>query len=99
MTAAELVNGIAAKGVLRFVYTDVVRDGTLTEPNFRAVDELARATNLKMLVAGGISSIGHLLTLDRVGVEAAIVGRAIYTGDVDLREAIAALAGSTESEA
>jgi phosphoribosylformimino-5-aminoimidazole carboxamide ribonucleotide (ProFAR) isomerase len=48
---------------------------------------------MKMLVAGGISSIRHLETISQLGPEAAIVGTALYTGDIDLREAIAAVDG------
>ena len=93
LAASELVERIGSAGVRRFVYTDVTRDGTLTGPNFSAIEELMRQTSLKMLVAGGISSVEHLRRLDDLGVEAAIVGTAVYTGDIDLREAIAALAG------
>ena len=47
-----------------------------------------------MVVAGGVSSIDHLLRLGEIGVEAAIVGKAVYTGDVDLSKAVAALAAA-----
>ena len=87
----ELVKRIEALGVKRFVYTDVARDGTLTEPNFRAIEDLANRTQLKMLVAGGISSLGHLAKISEIGVEAAIVGTAVYTGEINLREAIIAV--------
>ena len=97
--ASELVELIEAIGVQRFVYTDVTRDGTLTEPNFAAIEELMGRTGLRMTVAGGISSLGHLTRMSQLGVEAAIVGTAVYTGDVDLREAIDALDSPTESPA
>ena len=93
VSASELVKQLEAAGVRRFIYTDVARDGTLTEPNFRAIEELASVSELSMLVAGGISSVGHLQTLAQLGVEAAIVGKAVYTGDINLRDAIDALAG------
>ena len=93
--AHEMVVRAAEMGVGRFVYTDVSRDGTLTEPNFRAIDDLARRTELKMLVAGGVSSIDHLHRLDELGVEGAIIGKAAYTGDIDMAQAIGAFAGST----
>ena len=97
LTASELVKRIEAMGVRRFVYTDVARTGTLTEPNFRAIEDLVGLTKLKMLVAGGISSLGHLLKMSELGVEAAIVGKAIYTGEIDLREAIDAVDHPEES--
>ena len=89
--AMELLQTITQIGVRRFVYTDVARDGTLSEPNFSAIEELATASELAMIVAGGISSVEHLVTLSRLGIEGAIVGKAIHTGDVDLREAIETL--------
>lgn len=87
--ARELVERMERAGVRRMVYTDISRDGTRTEPNFRQVADLLAATKLKMLVAGGVSRIDHLRRLAKMGVEGAIVGTAAYTGDIDMREAIA----------
>ena len=52
------------------------------------------ATGLKTIVAGGVSSVEHLLRLREIGAEAAIVGKAVYTGDIDLSDAVAALAAA-----
>lgn len=90
--ASDLIKGIESAGVRRFIYTDVARDGTLTEPNFRAIEELKGKTDLRMLVAGGISSVGHLRQLSQLGVEGGIVGKALYTGDINLRDAIDSMA-------
>ena len=90
-TALELVNRMEGLGVRRFLYTDISRDGTLTEPNFQAVEEVVRGSDAAILAAGGVSSIEHLRRLASVGVEGAIVGMALYTGAIDLREAIAAV--------
>lgn len=95
VSANELMGRIEAMGVERFVYTDVTRDGTLTEPNFDAIGNLSKQTGMKMLVAGGISSLDHIKRLRQIGIEAAIVGKAAYTGDIDIRDAIAVLSGST----
>jgi len=70
------------------VYTDVARDGTLTGPNFAAIEQLVEETEQRIIAAGGISSLAHLTRLASLGVEGAIVGRALYTGDIDLREAL-----------
>jgi phosphoribosylformimino-5-aminoimidazole carboxamide ribotide isomerase len=78
-------------GTRRFIYTDISRDGTLTGPNFKAVAELLSQVSVPIIAAGGISSIKHLTRLAELGVEGAIVGRAIYTGDVNLEEAIKAI--------
>jgi len=89
VTAVELVQRMASLGVERFIYTDIARDGTLTEPNFDAVAELVAKTSLPIVAAGGIASLEHLKRLFRIGVEGAIVGRALYTGDIDLKQALA----------
>ncbi len=79
--AIDLVQRMAELGVRRFVYTDISRDGTLTEPNFAAIAELTTQTSLPIIAAGGISSIAHLRRLAQLGVEGAIIGKALYTGD------------------
>lgn len=89
VTALELGQSMAAAGVRRLVYTDIKRDGTLTEPNFDGVAELLGAVSCAVIAAGGISALGHLTKLAELGVEAAIVGKALYTGDIALREALA----------
>ena len=88
MPATELVDDMARLGVVRFLYTDISRDGTLTEPNFAATGELAARSGIRVLAAGGIARVEHLARLAALGAEGAIVGRAIYTGDIDLREAL-----------
>ena len=93
MAASDVVKGVEAAGVMRLIYTDIAVDGTLTGPNFRAISELVESTPLEVIIAGGVSSLAHLLELERIGVEAAIVGKAVYTGDIDLPETIAALSG------
>jgi phosphoribosylformimino-5-aminoimidazole carboxamide ribotide isomerase len=87
-TAEQLVNRMADSGVRRFIYTDISRDGTLTEPNFDAIANLVAQTSLPIIASGGISNIAQLKRLAQSGVEGAIVGRALYTGDIDLSEAI-----------
>ncbi len=86
--AAELVADMAQMGVKRILYTDISRDGTLTEPNFDGIHALVQQGGVRLLAAGGIARLAHLQRLAALGVEAAIVGRAIYTGDIDLRKAI-----------
>ena len=85
---SELLKRIEAVGVRRFVYTDIARDGTLTEPNFEAIDEVRQNTPLRMVVAGGIALDSHLQRLSDLGVEGAIVGTAAYTGAVNIRKAV-----------
>ncbi|MBI4186655.1 MAG: 1-(5-phosphoribosyl)-5-[(5-phosphoribosylamino)methylideneamino]imidazole-4-carboxamide isomerase [Chloroflexi bacterium] len=86
----EFARSMAQLGVKRFIHTDVSRDGTLTEPNFTAIAELVNELRLPVIAAGGISSLTHLRMLKSLGVEGAIVGRALYTGDIKLKQALAA---------
>jgi phosphoribosylformimino-5-aminoimidazole carboxamide ribotide isomerase len=87
--ALELGLQMVALGVKRIVYTDIKRDGTLTEPGFDAIAEMVKGVNLPIIAAGGISKLSHLRKLKELGVEGAIVGKAVYTGDINLKEALA----------
>jgi len=89
ITALELAREMAAVGARRVIYTDVKRDGTLTEPDFEGVAELVNGVSLAVIAAGGISVLSHLRKLRELGVEGAVVGKALYTGDIELREALA----------
>ncbi len=89
--ATDLVDRVAALGVRRVIYTDISRDGTLTEPNFAALAELIRPDGPAIIASGGIAVTEHLLRLAKTGAEAAIVGKALYTGAIDLEQALAAL--------
>jgi phosphoribosylformimino-5-aminoimidazole carboxamide ribotide isomerase len=91
ITATDFAESTAKKGVRRFIYTDIERDGTLTEPNFSAISEFIDELGLPVIAAGGISSLNHLKVLEKLGVEGAIIGKALYTGDIDLKEALEAL--------
>ena len=91
LRAVEFTRSMVQLGVRRFIYTDIGRDGTLTEPNFAATGELIDAVRLPIIVAGGISSLNHLKMLRALGVEAAIIGKALYTGDINLKQALAAV--------
>jgi phosphoribosylformimino-5-aminoimidazole carboxamide ribotide isomerase len=75
-------------GAGRFIYTDIARDGTLTEPNFEAIADIVSQAHVPVIAAGGIASVEHLKRLSKTGVEAAIVGRALYSGEIDLKQAL-----------
>jgi len=75
-------------GVRRLIYTDIKRDGTLAGPNFDMMKRLIAETNVPVIVAGGISRTEHLRRIRELGAEGAIIGKALYTGDINLGEAI-----------
>ena len=91
LKAVEFAESMVQLGVKRFIYTDISRDGTLTEPNFAAIAELINAIRVPIIAAGGISTLNHLKMLQKLGAEGAIIGRALYTGDINLKQALAAL--------
>jgi len=91
LKAIEFARSMAQLGVKRFIYTDISRDGTLTEPNFAAIAELITTIKLPVIASGGIASLNHLSMLKQLGAEGAIVGRALYTGDIKLKQALDAI--------
>ena len=91
LKAIGFAQSMVKLGVERFIYTDINRDGTLTEPNFAATAELINAIRQPVIAAGGISSLNHLRMLKSLGAEGAIVGKALYTGDINLKKALDAV--------
>jgi phosphoribosylformimino-5-aminoimidazole carboxamide ribotide isomerase len=86
--AVVLAQELYTLGVRRFIYTDIARDGSLQGPNLEALWAMQRAVSCAIVASGGVSSLADLHALATVGVEGAIVGKAIYTGDVDLATAV-----------
>ncbi|MEL6909093.1 MAG: 1-(5-phosphoribosyl)-5-[(5-phosphoribosylamino)methylideneamino]imidazole-4-carboxamide isomerase [Cyanobacteria bacterium J06648_1] len=94
VAATDLAQRMANQGAAAIIYTDIHRDGTLSGPNMEALRELAEAIKIPVIASGGVSSLTDLLSLlslESVGVNGVIVGRAIYTGDVSLKEAVRAV--------
>jgi phosphoribosylformimino-5-aminoimidazole carboxamide ribotide isomerase len=88
LQASDLAARLVAVGVRRFVYTDINRDGMLDEPNYAAVQRLVREVGVPVIAAGGVADKSHIAPLAATGAEAVIVGRALYDGRLDLREAL-----------
>lgn len=86
--AVTMGRELARRGITRFVYTDIGRDGMLAGPNVSGVRAFVEAVRLPVLAAGGISSEDDIAALLDAGVEGVIVGRALYERQVDLRAAI-----------
>jgi phosphoribosylformimino-5-aminoimidazole carboxamide ribotide isomerase len=94
VAATDLAQRMAQQGAAAIIYTDIHRDGTLSGPNMDALRELAQAIDIPVIASGGVSSLTDLLSLlslEPIGVTGVIVGRAIYTGDVSLKEAVRAV--------
>ena len=89
VNATAFIRQLASVGVERIVYTDIDRDGVRGSPNFEMYEALVSDTSIAVIAAGGVSTLDDLRRLSDCGVEAAIVGRALYTGEVSLPEALA----------
>ena len=95
LSAVELARRVAAAGAAHIVYTDVARDGMLNGVNVEQTCAVARACGVPVTASGGVSSLSDLEDLRRAagcGIEAVIVGKALYDGVFTLGEALAAAA-------
>ena len=94
-TAVDLGKRFEDAGVAAIVYTDIARDGMLTGPNIPQTAALAEALTIPVIVSGGVAKVQDIIdsAAERAkGICGVIAGRAIYTGAVDLDEALAAVA-------
>ncbi len=92
--ATALAASFEGSGVAAIVSTDIATDGTLAGPNLEALRAMAGASTLPVIASGGVGSVTDLLSLlalEPLGVQAVIVGRALYDGSVDLGEALQAV--------
>lgn len=74
-------------GVKNFIYTDVLKDGTLTQPNYAEIEELLKVLKAPLIVAGGVSSINDIKELKAMKVAGVIIGKAFYEEKINLQEA------------
>ncbi len=96
----EALERLDAEGCARYVITDVLKDGMLKGPNLDLYRDVCSATKAPVVASGGVSSLGDLralASLSPVGVEGAIVGKALYAGTFTLEEALAAVAAEPGS--
>ena len=93
----ETLARLESNGCARYVVTDVTKDGTLQGPNLELLREVCSVTKKPVVASGGISSladISALSALNEIGVEGAIVGKALYAGAFTLQEALALTKGA-----
>lgn len=90
--ATELARRMADFGVDKIIFTDISRDGMLSGINAEATAEIAKASGIEVIASGGVASledIRRVKAYEKDGVTGCIIGKAIYTGAVDLRQALA----------
>lgn len=99
-SAMELAAEYEEYGVAAIIYTDIAKDGMMQGPSIEATRYLALSVDIPIIASGGVSSvedIKHLLPLEADGVEGVITGKAIYSGALDLKEAIS-IAGNYKAK-
>jgi phosphoribosylformimino-5-aminoimidazole carboxamide ribotide isomerase len=90
----EVVERVSPLELAAILYTDIVKDGTLAGPNFARLDAIARQSRHPILASGGIASLGDIQQLRSIrGVAGAILGKALYSGAIDLGAALRVAAG------
>ena len=91
MNAVDLAVKMGKAGVQTIIYTDISRDGTMAGVNIDGAVHLAKASGVKVIVSGGVSSLADIQAVkahEKDGLEGVVVGKSIYTDKLDLREAI-----------
>jgi phosphoribosylformimino-5-aminoimidazole carboxamide ribotide isomerase len=91
VNAIDLAKEMEDLGVGAIIFTDIQRDGMMEGPNFKSTKELAQKVDIPVIISGGISGykdIEHAKKLEKYGISSVIVGKALYTGKVDLKVAI-----------
>ena len=88
MTVQEALEKYTTLGVERFLITSIAQDGMLSGPDLKTLSEAVKFPDAKIIAAGGIGSINDLIALKRIGMEGAVIGKALYEGRFTLKEAI-----------
>ena len=84
----DLAKAMEQIGVSTIIFTDISKDGMLSGPNFEQLEAINKAVSCGIIASGGMSSLDDLVKLNAMGMYGAICGKAIYSGDIDLKEAI-----------
>lgn len=86
--ASALALEMKARGITTAVYTDISKDGMLAGPDIQGIKDMVGNTGLDVIASGGMSSIEDVSSVKMTGAEGVIIGKALYTGAIDLAEAI-----------
>ena len=86
--ATDVAREVSDWPLAAILYTDVAKDGMMTGPNFEATTQLAKAGKVPVIASGGVGNIEHIQRLTQLPVWGVIIGRSLYEGTLDLREAI-----------
>ena len=87
-TAAMVLKEIKAMGINKIIYTDLRRYGSMKGPNFQGIEEMVETSGMEIVVAGGISDYQARRRLKDIGVAGAVIGKTIYSGNIELPRAL-----------
>jgi len=88
--AVDVAKHVAAWALAAIVYTDIARDGMLGGPNFDALAELNAAVDVPIIASGGVTTVDDVRQLAELRLDGCIIGRSLYEGRIELREALKA---------
>lgn len=88
IAAIELAKRMEQLGAGTIIYTDISKDGMLQGPNIPAMQEMVKAVKCKIIASGGVTKLDDIRKLKKTGVAGVIVGKALYTGDINFKEAL-----------
>ena len=86
--ATQLAHQFDESGLHAIIYTDIAKDGMMQGPNFDALFEMRHSTRTPVIASGGVSTLEQVQQLHEAGTYGAIIGRALYEGSIDLRQAV-----------
>lgn len=84
----DLAKKMEQCGVKTIIYTDISKDGTLSGPNLEQLEEINNAVSCDIIASGGVTNINDIKALKSLGLYGAICGKSIYSGSLDLKQAL-----------
>ena len=90
VTPFSLAAEMKKRGVNTIIYTDISRDGMLTGPDIKGTSDLVKKTGMNIIASGGMSAMDDIRKVKETGAEGVIIGKALYSGNIKLNEAIKA---------
>jgi len=88
LDAIDFCNTVDELGVKTLICTDISKDGMMNGTNIELYETLRSRLSISLIASGGVSSLNEIKTLSEMGMDGAILGKALYTGDIDLAEAV-----------
>lgn len=87
-TAIDFAQEMGQLGAEIIIYTDISKDGMLAGPNIKTTKEMIKAVDIEVIASGGVSTIEDIKNLKNIGASGAIIGKALYTGKIELKQAL-----------